>query len=123
MNCPVLGLPYDCSLDTWSIGCTLYELYTAKILFPGRNNNQMLLHIQEVKGKLSNKFIKKGRFTDMHFDESGAFLSSELNKTTGTVCPMHALADQAYCMLLVYRKVSRSSPYPQNQYRISDLVS
>lgn len=58
----------------------------------------MLLHIQEVKGKLSNKFIKKGRFTDMHFDESGAFLSSELNKTTGTVRPMHALADQAYAM-------------------------
>lgn len=26
----VLGLPYDCSLDTWSIGCTLYELYTGK---------------------------------------------------------------------------------------------
>jgi serine/threonine protein kinase len=26
----VLGLPYDFSLDTWSIGCTLYELYTGK---------------------------------------------------------------------------------------------
>lgn len=26
----VIGLPYDCSLDTWSIGCTLFELYTGK---------------------------------------------------------------------------------------------
>lgn len=26
----VLGLPYDCSLDVWSIACTLYELYTGK---------------------------------------------------------------------------------------------
>ncbi|KAH9444450.1 hypothetical protein Pst134EA_031915 [Puccinia striiformis f. sp. tritici] len=24
----ILGLPYDCSIDIWSIGCTLYELYT-----------------------------------------------------------------------------------------------
>ena len=83
----------------------------------------MLLHIQEVKGKLSNKFIKKGRFTDMHFDESGAFLSSELNKTTGTVCPMHALADQAYVVLWVYRKVSRSSPCQQSQCQIFDRAS
>lgn len=31
----VLGLPYDYSLDTWSIACTLYELYTGKyVLFP-----------------------------------------------------------------------------------------
>lgn len=26
----VLGLPYDYSLDVWSIACTLYELYTGK---------------------------------------------------------------------------------------------
>lgn len=81
----VLGLLYDCSLDTWSIGCTLYELYTGKILFPGRNNNQMLYYIQELKGKLNNRLIKKGKFTELHFDDSGNFLSVELNKATGTV--------------------------------------
>lgn len=30
LHAPVLGLPYDCSLDVWSIACTLYELYTGK---------------------------------------------------------------------------------------------
>lgn len=30
----VLGLPYDCSLDVWSIACTLYELYTGKCVPP-----------------------------------------------------------------------------------------
>lgn len=30
----ILGLPYDCSLDTWSIACTLYELYTGQYVPP-----------------------------------------------------------------------------------------
>ncbi len=33
---PVLGIPYNPALDIWSIGCTLYKLYTGKILFPGQ---------------------------------------------------------------------------------------
>jgi serine/threonine-protein kinase PRP4 len=35
----VLGYPYDCSIDVWSVACTLYELFTSKFLFEGRNNN------------------------------------------------------------------------------------
>ncbi|ORY75346.1 kinase-like domain-containing protein [Leucosporidium creatinivorum] len=70
----ILGLPYDCSLDTWSIGCTLYELYTGKILFPGRTNNHMLLLIMELKGKFNHKLLKKAKFTENHFDERLEFL-------------------------------------------------
>ncbi|GAA5966300.1 hypothetical protein JCM3765_005248 [Sporobolomyces pararoseus] len=75
----ILGLPYDCSLDVWSIGCTLYELYTGKILFPGRTNNHMLLLMMETKGKFQNKLIKKARFGDQHFDDNMNFLSHEKN--------------------------------------------
>jgi len=32
----VLGLPYNEAIDMWSVGCTLAELCTGKILFPGR---------------------------------------------------------------------------------------
>lgn len=81
----VLGLPYDCSLDVWSIGCTLYELYTGKILFPGRTNNQMLLHMMELKGKVNHRMIKKAQFGNVHFDEGMNFLSCELDKATGQV--------------------------------------
>ena len=57
----VLGLPYDYPLDMWSVGCCLYELYTGKMLFPGRNNNDMLrLHI-ELKGPFPKKLLKKVR--------------------------------------------------------------
>lgn len=81
----VMGVPYDCALDIWSIGCTLYELYTGKILFPGRSNNQMLLLMMELKGRFNSKMIKKAKFGDHYFDEMGAFESVERDKVTGNV--------------------------------------
>ncbi|KAF8802996.1 kinase-like protein [Phlegmacium glaucopus] len=79
----ILGAPYDPSLDIWSIGCTLYELYTGKILFPGRSNNHMLLLMMEVKGRFNSKMIKKGKFGDVYFDEMGGFESVEKDRITG----------------------------------------
>ena len=81
----VLGLKYDESIDMWSIGCTLYELYTGKILFPGRSNNQMLHLMMDLKGKINHKMIKKAQFGEMHFDESMNFISVEKDKITGQV--------------------------------------
>ena len=44
----------------------------------------MLLLIQELKGRLGNKSVKKSRFGELHFDETGNFLHLDRNKTTGT---------------------------------------
>jgi serine/threonine-protein kinase PRP4 len=103
----VLGLPYDASLDVWSIGCTLYELYTGKILFPGRSNNQMLLLMMELKGRFNSKMIKKAKFGDVYFDEMGGFQSIEKDKVTGGVSvPQVNLT----CMLIsfLYQDVART---------------
>ena len=81
----VLGLPYDTAIDVWSIGCTLYELYTGKILFPGKSNNHMLLLMMEVKGKLNHRMIKKATLGEMHFDEQMNFISIEQDKITRQV--------------------------------------
>lgn len=81
----VLGLPYDDSLDMWSIGCTLYELYTGKILFPGKSNNHMLHLMMDLKGKFNHRMIKKAQFGPMHFDEGMNFVSVETDKVTGQV--------------------------------------
>ena len=48
------------TLSRWAAGCTLYELYTGKIMFQGTSNNMMLKVIQEVKGKMPHKLIRKG---------------------------------------------------------------
>ena len=82
-----MGHPYDPAIDIWSIGCTLYELYTGKIIFPGRTNNHMLLLMMELKGRFNTKTIKRAKFGDMYFDELGAFLSVEQDRITGSVCP------------------------------------
>ncbi|KAF9191185.1 U4/U6 small nuclear ribonucleoprotein prp4 [Haplosporangium sp. Z 767] len=78
----ILGLAYDPALDMWSIGCTLYELFTGKILFPGRSNNQMLKHMMDLKGPFSKKMIRKGELYLHHFDENCNFLSVEVEKVT-----------------------------------------
>jgi serine/threonine-protein kinase PRP4 len=37
-----LGLRYSFAMDLWSVGVCLFELYTGKFMFTGRNNNEML---------------------------------------------------------------------------------
>ncbi|XP_073704728.1 serine/threonine-protein kinase PRP4 homolog [Garra rufa] len=78
----IIGKSYDYGIDMWSVGCTLYELYTGKILFPGKTNNHMLKLGMDLKGKLPNKMIRKGLFKDQHFDQNLNFLYTEVDKVT-----------------------------------------
>ena len=87
----VLGMPYDYGVDMWSIGCTLFELYTGKILFAGDSNNQMLKAIMEIRGRLTPKLYKRGELWPQHFNEAGEFVSYERDKVLGKVCGLTAL--------------------------------
>ncbi|KAG0167520.1 U4/U6 small nuclear ribonucleoprotein prp4 [Apophysomyces sp. BC1034] len=78
----ILGLSYDYAIDVWSSACTLYELFTGKILFPGRSNNQMLKHMMELKGRFPNKLLRKAQFTSQHFDDDYNFLATEIDRLT-----------------------------------------
>ena len=64
VNCA--GMCADHALDIWSVGCVIYELFTGKILFPGKTNNEMLKLIMDVKGPFPKKMLKKGAFTDRY---------------------------------------------------------
>ena len=110
----VMGHPYDPAIDIWSIGCTLYELYTGKILFPGRSNNQMLLLMMELKGRFNQKMIKRAKFGDMYFDELGAFLSVEPDRVTGLVRTLRLTALR--CVNCLLSSVSLTGCRPQSSH-------
>ncbi|TKR77259.1 hypothetical protein L596_018266 [Steinernema carpocapsae] len=76
------GMPYSYGIDMWSVAVTLYEVYTGKIMFPGRTNNHMLKLIMDMKGRFNNKLVKKGQFKDDHFDMNCNFLYREVDKIT-----------------------------------------
>ena len=59
----------DHPLDVWSIGCVVYELFTGRILFPGRTNNEMLKLIMDLKGAFPKKMLKKAQFAQQHFED------------------------------------------------------
>uniref|UniRef100_A0A915BSH6 Serine/threonine-protein kinase PRP4 homolog n=3 Tax=Parascaris univalens TaxID=6257 RepID=A0A915BSH6_PARUN len=78
----MLGLPYDFGIDLWSVAVTLYEVYTGKIMFAGKSNNQMLKFMMDLKGKFSNRLVRKAQFRDQHFDFNCNFLYHEVDKVT-----------------------------------------
>lgn len=69
----------------WSLGCTVYELYTGKILFAGKSNNEMLKLMMQLKGKMPHRMARKGMFHGRHFDDSFNFLYTEVDKVTEKV--------------------------------------
>ncbi|XP_055809706.1 uncharacterized protein LOC129879969 [Solanum dulcamara] len=78
----ILGLSYDHPMDIWSVGCCLFELYAGKVLFPGPTNNDMLRLHMELKGPFPKKMLRKGAFTDQHFDQDLNFLATEEDPVT-----------------------------------------
>lgn len=92
----ILGMSYDHAIDMWSAGCTIYELYTGKILFAGKSNNQMLKYFMDVKGKIPNRVVRRGQFKDQHFDASCNFLYHEIDKLTERVS-CHARIHRQKC--------------------------
>lgn len=78
----ILGLPYDHAMDIWSVGCCLFELYLGKVLFPGPSNNDMLRLHMELKGPFPKKMLRKGGFTDQHFDQDLNFHATEEDPVT-----------------------------------------
>lgn len=82
----ILGMKYDHALDMWSMGCVLFELFTGRILFPGRTNNEMLKLVMEAKGPMPKRMLRKGVFVGKHFEgaePNSVFCLLEEDRITG----------------------------------------
>jgi len=77
-----LGMKYGPSADSFAMGGTLCELFTGKILFPGKSNNDMIRRFMEWKGKIPHKMIKSGTTWKQHFDENLDFKFQDYDKIT-----------------------------------------
>lgn len=85
----ILGLDIGYGIDMWAVGCTIYELWTGKILFTGRTNNQMIKAFMDCLGWPTEKLLKKGLLQNVLENfEAGPplkFISQEVDQH-GKVC-------------------------------------
>lgn len=71
----ILGLPYTSSIDMWSLGCIVAELFLGLPIFPGTSEYNQLSRIVETLGTPPNWMIEMGKnsgqFMEKHVDEFG----------------------------------------------------
>merc|ERR1719387_1670440 len=64
----MIGLAYDTQIDVWSVGTTLFELATGRILLTGKTNNGMLRQMVDVCGGFSKRMATQGQWSRKHFN-------------------------------------------------------
>eukprot|EP01006_Ploeotia_vitrea_P046690 TRINITY_DN67053_c6_g9_i1.p1 TRINITY_DN67053_c6_g9~~TRINITY_DN67053_c6_g9_i1.p1 ORF type:complete len:590 (+),score=41.50 TRINITY_DN67053_c6_g9_i1:143-1912(+) len=67
----ILGISYGRSIDMWSFGCILAELYTGYPLFPGENETEQLACIMEIMDVPPKHIIELSTRKRNFFDSNG----------------------------------------------------
>jgi dual specificity tyrosine-phosphorylation-regulated kinase 2/3/4 len=66
--CVILGIPYDCGVDMWSLGCVLAELHMGRPLFPGDNDVDQLARIMEILGPPPMHVVERSQKRNIFFE-------------------------------------------------------
>lgn len=77
----MLGQSYGTAVDTWSAGCTIFEMATSRILFTGKSNNGMIHEMLKTCGAFPKSLAISGEFAGKHFSPEGDFRHKD--STTG----------------------------------------
>ena len=65
----MLGIPYTASIDVWSFGCILYELYVGYPLFPGEDEKEHMALMMEIKGVPPRSVLARATRRKVFFDD------------------------------------------------------
>ncbi|XP_038157352.1 serine/threonine-protein kinase BUR1-like [Cyprinodon tularosa] len=63
----ILGIPFSSAIDMWSLGCIAAELFLGTLLFPARNEYNMLQLIIQARGQIPQRVLKRGENTRYYF--------------------------------------------------------
>lgn len=66
----ILGIPYTTSIDMWSLGCILAELFIGKPLLPGESEHDLLVLMMELFGNPPVSMLKRGEKNSLFFENS-----------------------------------------------------
>lgn len=72
----VLGVPYDASIDVWSLGCLVFEMITGEVLFPAENEEDLIGLVIELQGMPPQDLLEKAQKKLKIFDCDVIFLSN-----------------------------------------------
>ena len=67
----LLGLPYCESIDMWSLGCVLAELYLGWPLYPGASEYDQLRYITQTQGPFPDHLLTAAAKTDRFYRRIG----------------------------------------------------
>lgn len=67
----MLGLPYDCKVDIWSLGCIVAELFTGTVLFLNDSIPTLLGRIDAIVGPFPESMQERARYFRRYYTTSG----------------------------------------------------
>lgn len=67
----LLGLPYSTSIDMWSLGCIVVELFLGLPIFPGTSEYNQVTRITEMLGNPPGHLLEVGKQTNEFFNYVG----------------------------------------------------
>ena len=80
------GSAYSMSIDMWSLGCILCELYTGSPLFPGEDENEQLACIMSIIGLPEESFLQRCNRRKTFFGKDG-FCDGRMQRNSKSIIP------------------------------------
>jgi serine/threonine protein kinase len=67
----ILGAPYSCAIDVWSLGCIIVELFLGYPLFPGDNEEEQMVLLIDTLGVPPLYIQRRGSRSRLYFRSNG----------------------------------------------------